>query len=1046
MAMQWYNSFNYDSSLPCSYVEWISVYETEQKIYVTGKVEVRELGVGPGRDEVDDQDVVDARGMEDLTGTHCEGGDPTVLGEKCGSNASSRTGVSGLKGKRNPHVAGDNDAESHGHQETGNVEKWKIMKIERMGMRMGASKNLDEGSEGGWVLDVTEDERLYTKEELEVTLQCLHQGNIATGGLKRLIGPCRALLGVFRWNWCYYMLLATKVNQVGTVRGFPVYGIQGTALVPLAPSYAMKNMPAHIAAKEAECKRLLSLVTLTKDFFFSFCWDTWATVQDVLSGVSERQDAFESDRVWNSNLTKPLRDAIGHGMWTVPLIHGFWEQQKVSVLGQTLDVTLVGRRSSEFAGTRFLRRGVNEDGYVANDVEVEQIVEVYQAGQLNSISSVVQLRGSVPLYWSQVRGFRDTSLNVKPTIKMLQFLDPFMKTTRMHFEKLRNKYGNPILCLNLCRSKAGRGQEELLSSKYAEAIRLLNCSSCPEEKIALHSWDMRAKYQTMGAKVLPALQKFQKPLLKMTGIFVASKRNLKLQIGVVRTNCVDCLDRTNVSQFAFGLLAFGDQLHALGIAPSDELDPRSTMAAVLMRLYEQMGDALAHQYGGSNAHSGFFQRWRGDWSAARQSKDFLTTLKRFYSNTVTDEEKQHAIDLFLGQGSSEQTGFMDSLESFTAQIASPRSYSDVSDSFEAELQQQAPLNASEGPENKTGKSSQDVPDDACSLGSCEDDENEPMSLPRLLSDANTNGTASKSYIQKQAEGSQSPNQQKHRFEQAQQETNQEITWKDRLKRLAGLEKTQNASLVSFDDIIPKNIERVRITAPSPPPVSTFSWLTTPRKAQTERKSSPPRKTQSCLTVRTRFHTEEARSPESRLTGDSPTKWRPGGGHDLHDANPLGLRTASMPIAMGVHDYYHVAGLNLEGADIVQDSLRLVQAPMSARSSKENDALYSRSRASNGRSRRSHGIWSTSSLPSANDHITNVKKMGIQKESAPYWSGETLLTFDPLQESAQSTSNLAIASTLWTPTQYKSLEAMAAQQLHPTIDIVSSCGFDSIPAK
>ena len=603
----------------------------------------------------------------------------------------------------------------------------------------------------------------------------------------------------------------------------------------------------------------------------------------------------------------------------------------------------------------------------------------------------------------------------------------------------RNKYGNPILCLNLCRSKAGRGQEELLSSKYAEAIRLLNCSSCPGEKIALHSWDMRAKYQTMGAKVLPALQKFQKPLLKMTGIFIASKRSLKLQTGVVRTNCVDCLDRTNVSQFAFGLLAFGDQLHALGIAPSDELDPRSTMAAVLMRLYEQMGDALAHQYGGSNAHSGFFQRWRGDWSAARQSKDFLTTLKRFYSNTVTDEEKQHAIDLFLGQRSSEQTGFMDSLESFAAPIASPRSYSDVRESFVAELQQETPLDTSEAAKGKT----KDPPDDACSLDSCE--ENEPMSLPRLLSDANANPEATKSL--EQPEGSQSPNQQAQpQSEPTQHDIKQEITWKDRLKRLAGLEKAQNASLVSFDDIIPKNIERVRITAPSPPPVSTFSWLTTPRKAQTERNSSPPRRAQSNLTVRTRFHTDEARSPESRLSGDSPTKWRQGIGHDLHDANPLGLRTASMPIAMGVHDYYHVAGLNLEGAEIVQDSLRLTQAPMSARSSRENDTLYSRSRAPHGRTRRSHGIWSTSSLPSANDHITNIKRMGIQKECAPYWSGETLLTFDPVQEYTQSASDSAIASNLWTPTQYKSLEAIAAQQLHPKIDIVSSCGFDSIPAK
>ncbi|PWS21854.1 hypothetical protein DKP78_21415, partial [Enterococcus faecium] len=38
---------------------------------------------------------------------------------------------------------------------------------------------------------------------------------------------------------------------------------------------------------------------------------------------------------------------------------------------------------------------------------------------------------------------------------------------------------------------------------------------------------------------------------------------LLLQKGVLRTNCIDCLDRTNVAQFAFGLAALGRQLHVL---------------------------------------------------------------------------------------------------------------------------------------------------------------------------------------------------------------------------------------------------------------------------------------------------------------------------------------------------------------------------------------------------------------------------------------------------------------------------------------------------
>ena len=54
------------------------------------------------------------------------------------------------------------------------------------------------------------------------------------------------------------------------------------------------------------------------------------------------------------------------------------------------------------------------------------------------------------------------------------------------------------------------------------------------------------------------------------------------------------------------------------------------------------------QYGGSEAHSTFFQRQRGDWEAATQSRDFLTSIRRFYSNAYTDAEKQDAINLFLG--------------------------------------------------------------------------------------------------------------------------------------------------------------------------------------------------------------------------------------------------------------------------------------------------------------------------------------------------------------------------------------------------------------
>ena len=44
-----------------------------------------------------------------------------------------------------------------------------------------------------------------------------------------------------------------------------------------------------------------------------------------------------------------------------------------------------------------------------------------------------------------------------------------------------------------------------------------------------------------------------------------------LQKGILRVNCVDCLDRTNAAQFAIAKRAFGHQLYALGLLGSPHL-------------------------------------------------------------------------------------------------------------------------------------------------------------------------------------------------------------------------------------------------------------------------------------------------------------------------------------------------------------------------------------------------------------------------------------------------------------------------------------------
>lgn len=77
----------------------------------------------------------------------------------------------------------------------------------------------------------------------------------------------------------------------------------------------------------------------------------------------------------------------------------------------------------------------------------------------------------------------------------------------------------------------------------------------------------------------------------------------RFQSGVLRTNCIDCLDRTNVAQYAYGLEALGRQLHAMELTDKPKVDADSSIAAALMDMYQSMGDALAQQYGGSAAHN-----------------------------------------------------------------------------------------------------------------------------------------------------------------------------------------------------------------------------------------------------------------------------------------------------------------------------------------------------------------------------------------------------------------------------------------------------------
>ena len=74
----------------------------------------------------------------------------------------------------------------------------------------------------------------------------------------------------------------------------------------------------------------------------------------------------------------------------------------------------------------------------------------------------------------------------------------------------------------------------------------------------------------------------------------------------MRKICNDNFDWKNVAQYAYGLAALGSQSFSLGLSDIPKVYLHNSIADALMDMYQNMGDTLALQYGGSTAHNTVF--------------------------------------------------------------------------------------------------------------------------------------------------------------------------------------------------------------------------------------------------------------------------------------------------------------------------------------------------------------------------------------------------------------------------------------------------------
>lgn len=119
-------------------------------------------------------------------------------------------------------------------------------------------------------------------------------------------------------------------------------------------------------------------------------------------------------------------------------------------------MALISRRSRFRAGTRYKKRGLDENGRCANYVETEQIF-TYGTHTV----SFVCIRGSVPLFWSQM-GYK-----YRPPPRLERTEIENQQAFREHFDQEFAIYGENLVAVSLVEHT---GREKVLNDAFLEHV------------------------------------------------------------------------------------------------------------------------------------------------------------------------------------------------------------------------------------------------------------------------------------------------------------------------------------------------------------------------------------------------------------------------------------------------------------------------------------------------------------------------------------------------------------------------------------------------
>ena len=258
-----------------------------------------------------------------------------------------------------------------------------------------------------------------------------------------------AIIGIIRVKGEPFLLLISQIHDAGSI-----YPDRVSNIFKIKDVFCFSFRYGSDQSKlTSETKTIIGGITelLQQGFYFSSHYDLSTSMQRTSKTEKLNKSLFDiADKayVWNNTM---IHDFINQGIntsWLTPIIQGYVGNTQENINGKKLRIVLISRRRHAFAGTRFNCRGIDDDGNVANMVETEQIVFFN-----GLVYSHTQIRGSVPVFWSQT-GVSSINLTRVPEMSFPAFCK--------HFDEL-SKLNKRVLIFNLLSSVP---HEALLTKAY----------------------------------------------------------------------------------------------------------------------------------------------------------------------------------------------------------------------------------------------------------------------------------------------------------------------------------------------------------------------------------------------------------------------------------------------------------------------------------------------------------------------------------------------------------------------------------------------------